>query len=315
MKKALLVMMMLSACADLGVDERLVPEEPTVSDDAEAPMVSDRTHDDPPEAEEETEAEEPEVVPVLSVPVVRRSAVEEAPSFYMDYFDPLPIPRRRAQALFSRTEPEEFNLRGHDDLREVIVLVLSRLCVSEANWIHDERFDHSAPGQNHAELDCPAIYRVLRRTRADGETLLGTMRRHAHYVTEEREPHRPRMRWISQLQLSGRRPAAFPVNDRDGNPLNWERDYQPRWLAMQAFVRSLLRDENLGPCASAPIITWGGRCDVAGGACDDHLAVRRGLVPYELCGDTANRFWCRPGTPGCPMPAAEVVVEPVTTVE
>lgn len=319
MKKALLVAVMLTACAGDGTEITIRPEEPTPSTDAAeaetvAPTEPEATpccDDAPPVAE----------TPVVSVPVVLTSRitptrplseVQRAPSFYVDCFSELPRERRPCRAAFSRTLPEEHNLSnrelGDQELEDITVLVLARLCVSEANWIHDPRFDGSNDEQNHAERDCPAIYQVLRRTRRNGQTLLGIIRDHAHYVTEERTPRGARMRWIVNLQLDGDRPAHFPATDRNGNELNWDRDYRPRWEAMLEFVRGLLRGENLGVCAGAPIITWGGRCDDPEGACDDHLAERRGLVPYEACGDTANRFWCRPGTVGC-APAAEPVTE------
>jgi hypothetical protein len=117
------------------------------------------------------------------------------------------------------------------------------------------------------------------------------------------------MMWVRELQLSCRRPAHFPTRAADGGEMNWERDYRPRCEALFAFAQRLLEGdaEALGPWTSAPVITWGGRCEDAAGACDDHIAVGRGLVPFET-GDTANRFWCRPGTAGCtgvPLPLGE----------
>lgn len=305
MKKALLATVMLTACAgDSAIEIVPIPEEPAdAAEYATSPTADMPCCDDAPPVLEAPVVTPP---PAPTVDVSRLSPVRMAPSFYPECFDDLPRVRRAARARFSRTEPEMFNLRRDRELTDITVLVLSRLCVSEANWIHNERYDGTAAADNnHAELDCPAIYQVLRRTRRSGETLLGAIRWHAHYVTEEREPRGARMRWIVNLQLNNRRPHGFPAD------LNWERDYRPRWEQMQEFVRSLLRGENLGVCAGAPIITWGGRCDDPEGACDDHLAERRGLVPYEMCGDTANRFWCRPGTAGCP----ELVVEEPATEE
>lgn len=312
MKKALFVVTLLTACAGDSAPIELLPDEtmpPPDAAEAESVVL-------PPEPEARPCCDDaaPEITPVStvrSVSVVRvPTPVQMAPSYYAECFSELPRERRECRSHFSRTRPEMSNLEGDEELTELTVLVLSRLCVSEANWLHDPRFDGDNDEQNHAELDCPAIYQVLRRTRRNGHTLIGIIRAHAHYVTEERAP-RGRMRWIANLQLNDRPPLHFPVTDRNGNRLNWERDYLPRWQAMQEFVRGLLRGENLGVCAGAPIITWGGRCDDPEGACDDHLAERRGLVPYELCGDTANRFWCRPGTPGCPVVEEPAAVEAV----
>lgn len=270
-----------------------------------------------PEPVRSPEGLEAEVITLArSIPARRahpvRTAVQMAPSMYVDAFSEDPEIRRAARRRFSRTRPESFNLEGDPELFELTVLVLSRLCVSEANWLHDERWGRA--DQNLAELDCPAIYQVLRRTRRNGETLIGVMRRHSHFVTEQWAPRSPRTRWVVELNSENRRPEHFPA------ALNWTRDYLPRWLAMQEFVRELLRGEHLGTCAGAPIITWGGRCDDVGGACDDHLAERRGLVPYSCDSPdgrlTSNRFWCRPGTPGCdgpPLQSEEAPAPPEVT--
>jgi hypothetical protein len=310
MKKALIALMMLTACDGESIHEVDVVNADEPSTDID-PSCSIPDCGEPvievvadPDVQQQTSSPEPQpqvtAIPVaLAAPQQARTPVQLAPSFHdMRMFSELPHERRAARALFSRTEPEEFNLRGNRELRELTVLVFSRLCVSEANWVHDDRLDHRHPDQNHAERDCPAIYRVLRRTRRTGQTLIGIMREHSRYSTEEWAPRGPRTRWIVQLQLNDRRPTNFPATDSEGRPLNWERDYLPRWQAVQALTRRLLAGRDLGPCANAPIIAWGGRCDDEGGACDDHIAERRGLVPYD-CGETANRFWCRPGTPGC----------------
>jgi len=251
--------------------------------------------------------------------------VSLAPHMYPDATSLLPGVRRRFLSSFNRGFEEDRLIRliGEDweELRAVTVLVLSRICVSEANWLHDDIKDPN-DDVNHAELDCPAIYRVLRRTRARGETLIGTMRRHVHYVTEQWEPHSPRTQWLVELNAEGTRPPHFQATDSGGRPLNWDRDYRPRWMAMQQFVSELLDGEHLGPCADAPIIAWGGRCDDEGGACDDHHAEDRGLVPYEHCGleasggrHPANRFWCRPGEDGCDPPPQEIIPQVEVVME
>jgi hypothetical protein len=285
---------------------------PTVEPVSEVRLVDGNAHDYLPH----------EVHPYLHA----ATAVTLAPHMYPDATSFLPGVRRLFFSSFNRnfTEARLIRLVGErwEELHGVVILVLSRICVSEANWLHDELKDPN-DDVNHAELDCPAIYRVLRRTRARGETLIGTMRRHVHYVTEQWEPHSPRTQWLVELNADNTRPPHFQATDSEGRPLNWDRDYRPRWIAMQQFVTELIAGEHLGPCADAPIIAWGGRCDDEGGACDDHLAEDRGLVPYEHCGleasggrHPANRFWCRPGEEGCdPLPVEEPEVEVVAEVD
>lgn len=295
MRMILLASLMLTACNETA--PRQVDPEPTVSLIEAVPSSEEEVDEEEPEQEEERLA-----IPTIVVEAPRLSPVQSAPDYHSTgFFSELPRERQEAMRHFSRTLPEEFNLRRDRQLYDITVLVLARLCFSEAGWIHDPRFDGDRD-VNHAERDCPAIYQVLRRTRGTGQTLIGVIRAHTNFVAEERTPVRPRMRWITNLQLDGRRPQNMPA-DHD-----WEHLYAPRWMALLDFVRELLAGRGLGPCAGAPIITWGGRCEDEAGACDDHNAVSRGLVPYD-CGDTANRFWCRPGTQGCTSPAEQPVAE------
>ena len=113
------------------------------------------------------------------------------------------------------------------------------------------------------------------------------------------------MIWIARLQLDCDRPIGFPETDHEGNTIDWDDDgYRDRCESLFALAQRFLDGDADEPWADAPLVTWGGRCEDAAGACDDHLGSRRGLVPYET-GNTANRFWCRPG-PGCNGPPLEI---------
>lgn len=257
------------------------------------------------------------VAPRVGVPVHVLSDVERAEGFYTACFSELPRERRPCRSSFNRRIAEAELIRRFrtPGLLNITRLVLGRIILSEANWLHDERRDHNAPESNHAEVDAPLIYQVLRYTRRQGETLLGAMRRHAPHVSEARPIPRPerhrRMVWVRELQLSCRRPPHFPALAADGGEMNWERDYRPRCEALFAFAQRLLEGdaEALGSWTSAPVITWGGRCEDVHGACDDHIAEGRRLAPYET-GSTANRFWCRPGAEGCSAEPVMVTLEP-----
>lgn len=252
----------------------------------------------------------------------RHSAVLDAPSaFEGAWSSELPRERRAIRARWNRHYSEYrlimlFGGNRADELYRITRLVLSRLIVSEANFIHDDRLDRLAPEGNHAERDAPAIYAVIRHNRRVGQTLLGSIREHAHYVTEERVPtaRMDRMRWIAELQDSDERPRHFPETDAAGNPLNWDRDYAPRWRIVRQFADELLHGEHLGVCADAPVRSWGGRCEDVQGACDDDST--RGFIRYNCdtpAGPTANGFWCDPRSPGCvqdPTVTPEEVVDP-----
>jgi hypothetical protein len=253
---------------------------------------------------------------------VMRTHVQEALGVYSDCFSELPARRHTCRRQFNRRMGEAALIRrmgnSNHDLLDVTRLVLGRIILSEANWAHDERRDRYFPEQNHAEIDAPAIYQVLRHTRRNGETLLGAMRRHAPHVSEARaitgRLTQRRMAWVSHLQLNCNEPSGFPALDHDGAPMQWGRDYRPRCESLFVLAQRLLDGgaDVLGPWADAPLVTWGGRCEDAAGACDDHLAAHRGLVPFEAPSGplTANRFWCRPG-PGCEGPPLEVAVAEV----
>lgn len=272
-----------------------------------------------------------EVLPALPIPpgeldmtvrarhrpaVPQRSLVQEQPSFYTACFGEPTQERSLCRRHFNRLIPEVDLMHRYrattTGLPEQTRLVLGRIILSEGNWPHDERLDHANPADNHAEVDAPLIYQVLRHTRRRGETLLGAMRRHSPHVSEVRAipSGHPRMVWVTELQLSCDRPAHFERTDRAGHPLNWDRDYRPRCEALFALAQRLLEGDGdvVGSWTNAPLVTWGGRCETPEGACDDHLASHRGLVPFET-GDTANRFWCRPGVEGCPVPAVEPAAE------
>ena len=238
------------------------------------------------------------------------TAVQLADGAYSECFSELRQRRLACRRRFNRQLPENTLMRRMDGdvgLPRITQLVLGRISLSEANWPHDERRDRYFPDQNHAEIDAPAIYQVLRYTRRNGETLLGAMRRHSPHVSEARSitgrlAHR-RMAWITRLQLSCNEPSGFPATDQQGEPMQWERDYRPRCEALFVLAQRLLDGDAdaLGEWTAAPLVTWGGRCEDPEGACDDSLASSRGLVPFEALSGvlTANRFWCNPRRSGC----------------
>lgn len=293
---------------------------PEVDAPAEETVLSDIT------PEPETVVQVPELVipccaappaaePVsLPVRVVARTDVQQAPGFYSACLSELPHERQSCRSRFNRRWTESTIIRRQGDpgghLMNMTRLVLGRIILSEANWVHVDRLD-SSPDSNRAEVDAAAIYQVLRYTRRSGQTLLGTMREHSPHVSEARPilTHR-RMAWIVRLQLNCNEPHGFPQTDAHGNRLNWHRDYRPRCEVLFEHAQKLLDGdaEALGPWTSAPLRTWGGRCEDAAGACDDSLASHRGLVPFDT-GATANRFWCRPSDAGCDGPPL-VIVQP-----
>lgn len=174
----------------------------------------------------------------------------------------------------SRIINSDPTIANHTELLELTVLVLARIAISEAAW------DFTA--------DMPAIYQVIRRNRGDTETLINAMRNHSRIVSEVWAPSREREQWLAELNLDLTRPEHFPV-ELDEHV--WEVRYREQWAAAIHMARALIEDRIDGTPCPVQVVAWGGRCDDEAGACDDHRAIRRGLVPVESCGRTANRFW------------------------
>lgn len=161
-------------------------------------------------------------------------------------------------------------------LNEVTVLVLARIGVSECGWdpvcINDLR----------------AIFWILRDNRFENETLINVMRNHSRIVSEVWVPTKKRQRWLVQLNIAGDYPSEY-----DGTEDTWNNQDAAKWRRMIGWARSLVGgSDTVNPCPIR-IITWGGRCDVPGNACDDAGGRARGLIPVEVCG-TVNRMWTSP---------------------
>jgi len=87
--------------------------------------------------------------------------------------------------------------------------------------------------------------------------------------------------WVRGLTADGAQPRAWREVDGD-----WSK-HRGAWLAMLDAVRAFLRGATLNPCPRAQ--DYGGRCEVATGACDPpgplHVRVQC------LDGDTAQAYW------------------------
>lgn len=176
---------------------------------------------------------------------------------------------------FRRWWPEAKIIGKDTRLYGLTKLVLARAAVSEASW--------------SSLQDMRLIYQVVRTTRNDGETLLQCLREHTRIVSEVWTPKTERHRWLVELNLDATYPPHFPEPKK-----LWDSLYRDRWKKVLRWADALLKGRIDGRPCPVPVIAWGGRCDVPGGACDDRIARSRGLIPIEVCGDTKNRGWTRP---------------------
>lgn len=173
---------------------------------------------------------------------------------------------------------------------------LLRVCTSEADFDGDR--------------DCVGIWEVVQNVRsrgcrrevlpritecdADGETALSALRRLQRVVLGMVPPRSRRSRWIAELELDCNRPPSFPEGET-----RWDARERPRCERLAELVRELASGESdRRVTRGAWAIAWGGRCEDAGGACDDPLACARGLARIPGT-QTRNAFWCRPGSRGC----------------
>lgn len=255
--------------ADRGTpDTVLVTSTTVIASEAPVPLSedgSDATADEAPaqpETPAEGEAATAEGADAGEAPSLDPEEDAVVPVAVQDVPDELDEPLRRHERVWG---PEIDNIPDPAWV-DPTVLVLARICVSEAGW--------SAP------QDCAAIFQVLRNVRRNDETLMGAMRRASRVVSEMKDPTTRRHRWLVNLHLDGTEPDHFP------EVANWERHYRHRWFDVIAHARALIEGEaHAHPCPGA-VIAWGGDMD-------DYLALQRNLIRVD-CGDTANTFWKRP---------------------
>lgn len=178
--------------------------------------------------------------------------------------------------------------------QDATVEALLRICTSE---------------QEGSEDDCVGIWQVLTNIRSrscnrdwirkitecdeNGETMLSTMRRASRYVLGVVKARSRRQQWISNMTLTCDMPEGYPHGLK-----NWERRHRHHCEATAKLARGLIEGTVNKKITGVRVITWGGRCEVKTGACDDRIACERGLARVSHL-ETKNAFWCIPGSYGC----------------
>ena len=191
-----------------------------------------------------------------------------------------------------------------EETEHAVITALVRMCTSE---------------QAGSEPDCIGIWQVLRNVRNRscdreripritecddrGETMLSVMRRINRYALGLVPAKTARQRWISELEVDCEMPPSFPRGRQ-----TWERFHVKACQDTVRLASQLVQGKRRQWLTPAHIIAWGGRCEDAGGACDDPIACARGLARVPGLG-TANGFWCRPNSPGCADDIDPVCIE------
>jgi len=296
MRTRLFVCLMFVACASNDVepeslDEATVPDEAAVQEEAAVPE------------EEQSEPTHRSEVVNADVASATHRAKDEAPRARLARWnvptasggnDGVDVQRWRWAAPADAPAVDVRVSRASMDA--ATELGLFRICGSEVEW--------------SSERDCIGIWQVLKHIRsrscdrsriaritecANGEeTALSAMRRASSRVMGAKTTRVSRLSWLARAELSCERPEGFSTGRHWGGRL--------RGLCEQGalLAHALVSGEDTRTVTGrAEPITWGGRCERDGGACDDPIACRRGLgrIPRTR---TANAFWCKRGTPGCP---------------
>ena len=179
-----------------------------------------------------------------------------------------------------------------EESTEAIVTGLLRICTSEQEGSRDDCIGIWQVLSNIRSRSCNRQYiNLITECDKNGETMLSTMRRASRYVLGVAAPRAKRQQWISNLEQSCDKPRGFPYDDRI-----WERRHRKHCEETLQLAKELVGGRKL-TITGARVIAWGGRCEVSKGACDDQIACLRGLARVPL--ETANAFWCRPGSLYC----------------
>lgn len=179
--------------------------------------------------------------------------------------------------------------------QEKAVEGLLRICTSEQEGSRDDCIGIWQVLTNIRSRRCYRGYRTL-ITECDenGETMISVMRRASRYVVGAEPAKYARQRWISNMEVSCDMPRGYPRDQKI-----WDRNHRHHCENTVKLARELVINNRPYRLTNASVIAWGGRCEDPKGACDDPIACRRGLARAPGL-TTANAFWCRPGTRGCP---------------
>ena len=220
---------------------------------------------------------------------------------------PSPSPQKRRIRRFRWESPAE--TRGRlwnipaEESEEATLTAFLRVCMAESG--------------GHTQ-DCVGIWQVVKNTRSrscdrqripriteciegEGETYLSALRRHQRHALGFIKARNKRAVWIRNLTTD----CENPPKGFHGSLDQWDSFHQGRCSQIVSDGRYLIKGELPPPRPGHRVkwlkgypLTWGGRCEKEGGACDDLIACERGLARIPDTG-TLNAFWCRPGLRGC----------------
>ena len=209
-------------------------------------------------------------------------------------------PKRRQVKRFGWESPAE--TRGkvwnvpEEESEQALLTAFLRVCIAEASGNAADCIGIWQVVQNNRRRTCDrGMIRRITECHADGgETMLSALRRHQRHVLGFMSFRNNRARWIADLDTECEMPEGYPHSQDQ-----WHASYGSKVCPdTVALGRSLVAGK-LPPSVPGHQyswlpgnpITWGGRCERSGGACDDRNACSRGLVRIPT--QTLNAFWRR----------------------
>lgn len=183
-----------------------------------------------------------------------------------------------------------------EESEQAILTAFLRVCIAEAGGSTPDCIGIWQVVQNNRRRTCNRgmIRRITECEEGVGETVLSALRRHQRHVLGYMSFRNNRARWIAKLETDCEVPEGYPHSED-----HWFGNYGtktcPNTVALgKSLIAGELPRSHPGhryEWLPGRPITWGGRCERAGGACDDRVACARGLVRIPT--QTLNAFWRR----------------------
>lgn len=200
-----------------------------------------------------------------------------------------------------------------EESQDALLTALLRVCIAEADGDPQDCTGIWQVVKNNRRRSCDrgSIRRITECVDGEGETYMSALRRHQRHVLGMIKARNRRAVWISNLLPDCEMPEGYPESEN-----HWSAHYGskvcPQAVAdVRRLIAGKLPEERPGYRARwlpGRPLTWGGRCESAGGACDDRIACSRGLARIPGTG-TMNAFWCRPGSAGCSEDIDPICIE------
>jgi hypothetical protein len=250
--------------------------------------------EDPPQIEVRYSAFSEEMDLIMDQPVEKFIPALTPYPFPLKNTSGHPTTRRWKLGTPPASKAEIWNIPEEETLQTQATALL-RMCISEADGNRADCIGIWQVVQNVRSRSCDRSLRarITECNDSGEETILSAMKRLSGAVLGLIPTRSRRQRWISELELACSMPKSFPHG-----PDVWRRHYQSRCPRASKLARDLVSGALHKKITPAPIIAWGGRCEVSRGACDDRIACLRRLARVPGL-HTKNAFWCRPGSPNC----------------